>query len=327
MAVLESTANNTLELVKKIVAFLTDPNNFGYGNQWQLLRPATGIAADIVDEVILKGVGDGQDEIYVGMKVKPNAKSEGQIDIVLNGFAGFDPYLAWYEQPGAIPHPKLPTIPLVGDVRTTFWLSANTSRFILVVQMSTQYESAYVGFLKPVAVERQYPYPLAIGGSYIEDGKWDNTGPGHSCFLNPGSGVYGGLGGFGAVYTDDANENTTSLRLRRPDGVWCSALNKTLSDKAAMFEKLCVWPQNTEPTNVLTVLDNSLTVENVIMFPCLLYETFPPGIVGQFDGVYFIGNREDLAVKDVIIHNGQPYKVFNNVFRRDNDEYFVVQWF
>lgn len=325
MAILESTANSTLELVKKVVTFLTDSANFGTGNQWQLLRPVT--VADIQDEVILKGVGDGQDEIFVGIKVEPNGASTGQVDVVLNGFGGFDPGLAWNEQPGAISHAQLPTIPLVGNIRTNFWLSANTSRFILVVQLSTQYESAYVGFLQPVAVERQYPYPLAIGGSYIQGKAWSNTSPGHSSFVNPGSDSYSGVGVYGTLTADNPNENTTSLRIRRPDGVWRSALNKIVGEKPAMFEKLCVWPQNTEPTNVLTVLDNSLTIENVIMFPCLLYETYPAGIIGQFNGVYFIGNREDLSAKDTIIHDGKPYKVFNNVFRRDNDEYFVIEWF
>lgn len=324
MAVLESSVNSALELLTSITTFLTDPANFGEGNQWQLLQPAT--LTDIIDRVILKGVGDGQDEIYIGMKLEAGA-STGQTDIVLNGFAGFDAGLEWHEQPGAIPHDKLPTIPLADHTRVNFWLTANTSRFIVVAQLSTQYESAYVGFLQPVAVERQYPYPLVIGGSYIQGGIWNSASPGHSCFVNPGSDTYAGLGNYGATVTESAGEHTSSLRIRRPDGTWRTALNKNKADVAMKFEKLCVWPQNTEPTNVLTVLDNSLTIENVIMFPCLLYETYPAGVVGQFDGVYFIGNREDLSAKDTIIHDDKPYKVFSNVFRRDNDEYFVIEWF
>lgn len=324
MAILESTANSTLELVKSVTTFLTDPVNFGAGNEWKLIRPAT--ISDIKTEVILKGVGDGKDEIYIGMKIEQSS-SKDQVDIVLNGFAGYDEGLEWDEQPGAIPHAQLPIIPLVGDARTYFWLTANTSRFILVVQLSTQYESAYVGFFKAVGVERQYPYPLAIGGSYIQGKSWASTSAGHSCFLNPGSDSYSGIGPYGSMSRDDLNEHTSSLRIRRADGVWRTALNKNPGEQAVKFEKLCVWPQNTEPTNVLTVLDNSLTIENVIMFPCLLYETFPPGVIGQLDGIYFIGNREDIASKDTLIHEGKPYKVFNNVYRRDNDEYFAIEWF
>jgi hypothetical protein len=49
--------------------------------------------------------------------------------------------------------------------------------------------------------------------------------------------------------------------------------------------------------------------------------------LAQFDGVYWIGNREDLAAKDSIIYNNKTYKVFNNVDRRDNDSYFAIEWF
>lgn len=207
------------------------------------------------------------------------------------------------------------------------WVSANTSRFVIIVQMSTQYEAAYIGFIQTVAVERQYPYPLAIGGSYIQGKRWNSNTPGHSAFTNPGSDSYGGLGNYGATVTESTTEATTSLRLRRPDGVWRSVMNKNASNATMHFERIGLWPQNTNPTNVLTVLDNSLTIENVIMFPILFCETYPSGILGQFDGVYFVGNREDLSAKDIIIHNGKPYKVFSNVFRRDNDEYFVIEWF
>lgn len=322
MATLNNTSNSVLEMLKAIVTFMTDAANFGTGNQWVLMSPAT--IDDITSEVILKGVGDGKDEIYIGFRVEKGI-GDGQTDLVLNGYAGYDPGLGWLEQPGAIPHTQLPALSLC-DTRLTWWVNANTSRVIIVVQLSTQYESAYLGLLKAVAVERQYPYPLAIGGSYIQGKSWMSATPGHSCFINPGSDNYGGIGQYGNACRDDLNENTTSLRIRRPDGVWRSALNKNSDNLPAKFEKLSIWPTNTNPTNVLTVLDNSLTIENVIMFPILLYETFPPGIVGQFDGVYFIGNREDLASKDSIIHNNKTYKVFNNVFRRDNDEYFVIEW-
>lgn len=324
MAISEFVVNSSLELVKTVITFLTDPANFGAGNQWVLMKPAT--IDEITTEVILKSVGDGQDEIYTGIRLEQGALPE-QVDLVFNGYAGYDTGLEWIEQPGAINHQYLPTLPLVEGTRISCWLTANSSRFMLIVQMSTQYECCYIGFMKAVAVQRQYPYPLVIGGSYIQGRPWSNQTPGHSGFMNPGSDSYGGLGLYGATNVDSAYMDTTTLRLRRPDGTWRSALNKSSSDQATHFEKLCVWPQNTEPTNVLTVLDNSLTIENVIMFPCLLYETHPEGVVGQLDGIYFIGNREDLASKDTIIHDGKPYKVFSNVFRRDNDEYYAIEWF
>lgn len=324
MACIELVGTSALGVLKGICAFLTDAGNFGTGNEWTLVTPAT--VSDITDEVILKGIGDGHDEIYIGFRLEEGVEV-GQKDLVLNGFAGYDENLSWIEQPGGIPHDKLPTLPLADDTRIVYWLSANTRRIIIVAQMSTQYESAYLGFIQPIAVERQYPYPLAIGGSYIQGKAWTSSTPGHSCFVNPGSDTFGGLGGLTESPSDILAEQTTSLRIRRADGTWRAALNKNSGDTAMHFEHINVWPQNTEPTNVLTVLDNSLTIENVIMFPCLLIETYPHGILGQFDGVYFIGNREDISAKDIIIHNNKSYMVFNNIGRRDNDEYFAIEYF
>jgi hypothetical protein len=323
MAVLTSEANSVTELLQGIVTFLTDPLEFGTGNEWKLMRPA--IPGNITDEAILQGVGDGHDTIYIGFKIKSGIGPQ-QIDLVLNGFAGFDAGLTWEEQPGGIYHAKLPVLALVSDTLLSYWISANTSRVLLIVKLSSQYESGYLGFMKTIAIERQYPYPLVIGGSYIEGGDWTRTSPGHSAFTNPGSDTYDGSPLYGGVYKDDPLQYTTSLRLRRPDGSWRAAQNKNRLDVANPFEKLCVWPTNTKPVNTLTVYDSIETIENVIMYPFILYESIPVGMLGQLDGVFWVGNRKDLSSEDSIVYNNKIYKVFNNVFRRDNDEYFAIEW-
>lgn len=306
MATYNGTANSVLELLKGVVAFLTDPANFGAGNEWKLIQPAT--VASIIDECILKGSGDGQDDIYIGFKL--NEQPSGQIDIVLNGYAGYDSGLTWREQPGGINHATLPTIPLVKDTFMTYWVSANTRRIIIVVELSTQYESAYIGLMNPVAIERQYPYPLLIGGSAYEGIDWTSTAWDHSYFANPGG-----------------STDASSLRIRRPDGDWRAGLNYNGNSLTPLKPSLLtVWPTNVAPVRAVTVYDPVLTLENVIMYPFLLYETEPVGILGQLDGVYWVGNREDLSTKDSISYGGKIYKIFNNVQRRDNDQYFAIEW-
>ncbi len=306
MATYIGTANSVPELLRGVIAFLTNPANFGAGNEWHLIHPAS--VAAITDECILKGVGDGQDDIYIGFKL--NELASGQIDIILNGFAGYDSGLLWREQPGGINHTTLPIIPLVKDTFMTYWVSANTRRIILVVELSTQYESAYIGLMNPVAIARQYPYPLVVGGSYYEGGVWTDTTWGHSYFANPGGDV-----------------NKSSLRIRRPDGNWRAGLNYSGNTLVPLAPSLlCVWPTNVVPVRAVTVYDPVLTLENVIMYPFLLYETDPVGLIGQLDGVYWVGNREDLATKDSISYGGKIYKIFNNVQRRDNDQYFAIEW-
>lgn len=309
----EFTVNNPKDIIINLLAFLTDETKMGTGKAWQLKTPSNPNAFE--SECVLMGVGDGKDEIYVGIQLKENVDN---IDIRFNGFAGYDDGLKWNEQPGCIYHATLPIIPLPSIGRTPCWLTANSSRFILVIQLSSQYESAYIGFMKPVSVDRQYPYPLVIGASTWDGISWSDNGDDHSMWINP----YG-------------SKDLSSLRLRRSDGTWEAAHNGANTQTTSA---LSIWPQNTSPTHVLTVLDNSLTVENVIMFPELLYEcgngpdsmpigSDPIGIIGQLDGVYFVGNREDLSSKDTIIHDGKPYLVFNNIDRRDNDQYFCIEWF
>lgn len=327
MACVNSTATNVKQLLQEITAFLIDSNNFTGGNAWQLLRPQT--LDQNTTEVILKGVGDGQDEIFVGMKIK--ADGNDQENILLNGFAGYDPNLDWYEQPGAIPEIyPLPCVPLAKDVFITYWLTANTSRFMFIVEMSTQYEGAYLGFFKPIAIERQYPYPLMIGGSAVDGIKWTNKGAGHSLFTNPGSNEFGGLGDYKADEPSESRaEHTSSLCIRRPDGNWRSAINKNSSNRAMKFERLCVWPTNTEPVDTFTVYKpegQTSQFEDNMFHSFLLYETYPTGIIGEMDGIYFIGNRTDLSSNDSVQYKDKIYKVFSNVHRRDDDQYFAMFW-
>ena len=297
MAVASGTANSVGDLMRRVAQFLTTAGNFTAGNEWQLMRPA--VIDSGTTEVILKGVGDGKDEIYVGMKIKD--QGDEQQNILLNGFAGYDEHLEWYEQPGSIYQEKLPCIPLAKDVNLDYWLTANSSRFTLTVQMSNQYESAYVGFMKPIAIERQYPYPLVIGGSAYDGISWSNHGDGHSAYFTPFM-----QGGYSA------------LCLRRPDGVWEYG-----------GENLTTWPNNTAPVDTFTVYNKDEvepTPEDHMLYPIMLYEKVPTGMLGELDGVYWIGNRADLAAKDNVIYNGVTYKVFNNIYRREDDAYHVVEW-
>jgi hypothetical protein len=298
LAVLNATATTVKQLLQNITSFLIDSNNFTAGNAWQLMRPAA-VTSDTT-EVILKGVGDGKDEIYIGMKIK--AQGTDQENILLNGFCGYDENLEWYEQPGAIYKDKLPCVPLAKDVFMTYWLTANTSRITFRVEMSNQYEGAYLGFFKPVAIERQYPYPLAIGGSAYDGTVWNNKGSEHSLFLNP----------------QISQAGYSSLCIRRPDGAWRFGGSTLLT-----------WPINTTPVDTLTIYKKSkqeATMEDHMLYPVMLYETDPVGMAGQFDGLYWIGGRADLSVKDNVIYKDKTYKIFNNIFRREDDQYHVIEW-
>lgn len=320
MPCIDFSTTKPIEIITKTLEFLTDKTKMGEGNEWILKSPAT--IPSFKDKCIIMGQGDGSDEIYVGIELKTHQVGTAdptQFDIRFNGFAGFDDGLTWEEQPGCIYHETLPIIPLAPQAKYFCWLTANARRFILVVQESTQYEAAYCGFMTPIAVERQYPYPLVISASAVDGEKWNSRADSHSNFVHPGG----------------TSARETTFRLRRSDGTWESALNTKTNQTTS---QLAIWPQNTSPVNVLTCLDDSVAVEQIVMFPELLYECGagpntksigpdPIGIIGQLAGVYFVGNREDLSSKDTLLYNGKPYIVFNNIDRRENDQYFCIEWF
>lgn len=298
MAILNSTATTVKQLLQDVAKFLTDAANFSTGNAWQLMRPAAIDAS--TTEVILKGIGDGKDEIYIGMKIK--AQGTDQENILLNGFAGYDANLEWFEQPGSIYQDALPCVPLAKDVLMTYWLTANTSRITLHVEMSNHYEAAYLGFFKPVAIERQYPYPMLIGGSAYDGVIWSSNSDDHSAYMIPH------LSGTGY----------SAMCIRRPDGVWRYGGGTVRT-----------WPQDVQPVDTLTVYKKSsqeATLEDHMLYPVMIYETEPVGILGELDGIRWIGNRADLAVKDNVVYKDKTYKIFNNVFRRDDDQYHCVEW-
>ena len=295
MAILNGSVNSVAELFNTLITFATTQSNFTSGNAWTLVYPtAAEITAGTATEAIIKGVGDGEDEIYLGIKLDGS-------NILLNGYAGYDSGLSWREQPGGDTTTKLVALPLVDETLLTYWCNASSSRILIVVELSTEYECAYAGLFKPIAIENQYPYPLMLGATLYEGGVWTDTSDNHSAFFRPGTGAY------------------TSLHIRRPDGTWRQGKNEMLGD-------LCVWPTNVSPVGTLTVYDDSLTLENVTLYPMYMYESDPHGMIGYFDGVYWIGNREDISAKDTVIYNNKNYKVFNNVQRRDNDSYFAIEW-
>ncbi|MBP2638786.1 MAG: hypothetical protein H6Q72_4693, partial [Firmicutes bacterium] len=87
MACYVGSASNVLDLLKGVVTFLTNTSNFDTGKNWTLLTPSSVDEITSSTGVILKGVGDGNDEIYVGMKMSAvtNGKTTTAVSILLNG--------------------------------------------------------------------------------------------------------------------------------------------------------------------------------------------------------------------------------------------------
>ena len=79
---------NAYELIAKIDAAVT-------ANNWKAVYQRMN-SANKLDLAVWEGIGDGNDKIYVEMRVLDNER------IVIDGLAGYDRYLDYYEQPGSI---------------------------------------------------------------------------------------------------------------------------------------------------------------------------------------------------------------------------------
>lgn len=109
----------------------------------------------------------GVDAIYVGA-IRFFDTGANYDNLRLGGFTGYDGPSTFLTQPGfiGIPGPVLP----LWNAAIPYWFIANGRRVIVVAKVSTNYESAYLGYITPYASPGQFPYPLAVGGSM----SWSN---------------------------------------------------------------------------------------------------------------------------------------------------------
>jgi len=290
-------------------------------------------------ECIWEGKGTGTDKIYIGARVV----LDGGVDIAtagrleLNGFAGFDTALTFDRQPGGITksalNTTLPTIPMANNSGFTYWIFGNSQRVIIVVKMSTQYESAYLGLFNPVSSERQYAYPMLIAGSACGNMSWLST----SVTAGRGSMVLASSNGqhqktysksFPATVADN---NRSNARVRRSDGTWrgidTTGLEPLLGQVYYPFSPLTMFPYNCNNKKLIASYnpDSSTTNEDFLLFPVMLCESYPQDVLGLLDSVKFVSGTRDIAVEQIIIESGDQYIVFDTLAQRGSNSYFAVK--
>lgn len=313
---------------------------FSPSTVWERIYTVYGgvgnVASDQLTQVIYKGVGDGSDKIYFGMRmVLDDDTTSVWGTIEFNGYAGFDPDLnSWEDQPGAITkflvNTTLPSFPCTHNTAFSYWITATTKRVIVTVKMATQYMTGYFGFFTPVAVEKQYPYPLLLAGTtYKKDISWDGN---VSSATDPIAENYNAGGSYNTIIPAVTNASViTSMRYRKVDGTWGAGYNSSGTDRnnVSKFGELCVFPTNTRSTELYTVYHApgaEITRDSHVLIPFLLYSNYPCNLLGKLDGIYWIGAAKDIASEDIVVINDKNYIVFNNILDRGGNSYFVVEW-
>lgn len=306
MAWTSGTATDYRDLLHKLKQFVTT-DMLPAGERWTALRwdeqPTT-------QELILKGPGlAGVDEIYVGIRSFENA-SEGWHFWDLQGFAGYNSANDFYTQPGAIT--TWPPGMALWNAPISYWFVANGRRIVVVAKVSTVYEAAYLGFIKPYALPNQYPYPLLIGGSATgERGRsYSITNPNHRHFVDPGE--------------HSQNNANTACMLRNPAGVWKAFQNVYYSSGE---------PPYNSPRQVWPTIYNNLGIVREApdgsypLLPIVLTEyasSMDMNLFGELDGCYWVSGFNN-AAENLISIGGVDHLVVQNVYRTTVRDYWALR--
>ena len=109
-------------------------------------------------EYILKGIGGGSDEIFVGYKEITNGSSYYNWDI--QGFTGYLAANDFNAQPGH----EFGIYSVQTDGNFDILIIENARRFIMIPIIGTTYAHLYLGWILPTATPSQWDYPLFKGG-------------------------------------------------------------------------------------------------------------------------------------------------------------------
>ena len=303
-------------------------------------------------ELLLRGVGSGADEIFIGFETKRNVGA-GVFYWELAGNTGFDNGELFDNQPGSsrsVAATDTLTTPL-NNGTIDFFVVIDGFHIKLIAKSGASYTNAYLGFIFTYATPAEYPYPLLIMGcasSNLRDEPFNTSS-------NYMSGMHDPL--------QDANNDGGPGAIREVDGQWyvishafqqgASKLKK--SDRViypagsipnndtlefAEIDRFQVYNQADDPSVLFgnasdtsapaTSLNPSVDSGGDIAFlwPTMLYQKIPSQqFLGELIDVYpvvvfGIGAVSEDTMTDA---NGDVYLLFQNCNRTDVWAFFAIK--
>lgn len=310
MAWTTGNASSHVDLLNKLKIFICDTMTPS-GDRWIVQRYTTTAGSE---ELIVKGVGSGTDQIYVGLKAYHDVVADN-FALILNGFTGYNSLLPFYNQPGAATLAELPTcLPslLSNPTNATaikYWFIADSYRFIVITRLGTTYHQAYMGFYLVYGTPPQYAYPLCVGGSGVVNG---NSIPvKQNDVTNATHAYWKPIDAFnGTTY----NSHVSALAFKDPAGVWKRLYMTTSSSLGSSYSGTFPYCEGTRGylggfDNLRTNLDGSYAMQSVV-----IVEGSPANMYGEFIGLKHVSGYQ-LNPEDEITFGGDTYLCIPNVFR------------
>lgn len=292
-------ATGFADLYAKLRDFLTtNAALVAAGENWSVLSgPATG-ALTFTDELLLKGPGTaGTDEILVGLHPSVSVASD-YYNLGIAGYSSYNPGIALIDQVNRL----TPRYIHLWDGSMPYWFIANGRRFIVVVRVTTVYQSAYAGFILPYHLPTTWAYPLFIGGcSSNPTWRYSVVNHGnHAAFFNPGQ-------------TADA--------IRLPDGQWIGISNKkqNQNEDSDTVNNIVPWAAWFGFSTLREGLDGNYTP-----IPAEIAISSPyAATLGALQGVHYVPGF-GTASENTITVDGVTYLIVQNVYRTSNNEYAAI---
>ena len=314
MAVEIGTATGFADLYQKLRDFLTtNATLVGLGQNWSVISgPATG-ALTFTDQLVLQGPGlSGTDEILVTLEPNVSVGSD-YYNLGIGGLSSFNPGEPISGQVNRL----LPRYLHLWDSSMPYWFIANGRRFIVVIRVTTVYQSAYAGFILPYHLPTTWAYPLFVGAcSRVPTWRYSqvNTG-GHAAFFDPGQNTSG---------SSAVSINDCSAAIRLPDGQWVGIANKYTPSGAGSegdvhMDNSAPWGGYFGSLLACDGLDG-----NYKPIPGEIAITAPyAATLGALQGVYQVPGF-NTASENTFVADGVTHLVVQNVYRTSNDEYAAL---
>lgn len=324
MVTVTGTATDAQDLYDQLIAFLTtDATLVGAGEEWTI--PWSGLSPYDNDYVVMGPGLSGTDEIYVGMRLYSDTVADehwiefrGMTGIIGTGLT-YDDHINVQPRPSRM---------FLDNSTMDYWFIANGRRFMVVLKISTVFESCYCGFFLPFGTPGEYPYPMFCGGtsgdypgSTVQPESWREDVSGHSAFPWPNS-------------DDHPNASSTldsGCYSLSPDGTWLnySNYNKVQEGSIGMSKRGSYLSSTSDdvylsPVALIYGLDDLYGGGKVLM-PIHLFECSPGRqTFGVLQGAYRCQGR-GMSAEDVITVGAVDHLVVQNVYRTSYDDYFAVE--
>lgn len=286
-------------------------------DSWEIKRSynLTYNGTSRVGGVLLRGVGDGNDNLYIHIGINPvNFK-----EFIVDSSAGLDNELEIWEQPGSIHQwnkvdddvatglpvykdAKIPSFSITDNEQFNYFIFSNTYRIIVVCKLSIDYQSMYLGFLNPISSERQYPYPMYIAGNNVVGATgWPSNITPSFVFPTKGSGW-----------------------LRRADGVW-RMFEAPYSANISPNSLGALFPYDCNNTSLVPNYTEEVTTDvDFLLMPIILHTNSPIDLNGLLINVYWISGTRDVAAEQLVVIDGKQYMIFDAGQARGNNSYFCI---